>query len=63
MHHRGVFQAAKWGYVLIFLDVQSVLITNSQILAREECQQRCAGWDKLRQVTAEGRGEECMGKL
>ncbi len=62
-HHRGVFQAAKWGYGLIFLDVQSVFLTNSQISARDECQQGCAGWDKLRQVTTGGRREECRGKL
>lgn len=62
-HHRGVFQAAKWGYGLIFLDVQSVFLTNSQISAREACQQGCAGWDKLRQVTTGGRREECKGKL
>lgn len=62
-HHWGVFQAAKWGYGLIFLDVGSVFLTNSQILAREECQQGCAGWDKLRQVTTGGRREECRGEF
>lgn len=38
-----------------------VLLTNSQILAREACQQGCAAWDKLRQVTTGGRREECKG--
>lgn len=55
------FHAAKWGYGVIIVDVQIVLLTNSQILAREECQQGCAAWDKLRQVTTEGRREECRG--
>lgn len=65
-HHRAVFQAAKWGYGLIFLNVCSVFPTNSQILARGDCQQGCAGWDKLRQVTDGGRGRnvcEMMGIL
>lgn len=38
-----------------------VLLTNSQILAREVCQQGCAAWDKLQQVTTGGRREECKG--
>lgn len=58
--HKGVFQAAKWRYGLISLDVWSVFLTNSQISAREECQQGSAGWDKLRQVTTGGRREVCM---
>lgn len=72
--HRGAFQAAKWGCGVIVLDVRVCVfcLQIPHIVARRGglrcvcvcvCQQGCAAWDKLRQVTTGGRREECGGGL